>query len=829
MTADSFSKSNKRQSLDYLKRELEIANRLIADQKEQLKIANQSIKTLTSDLKSLSSRTNSQIQGVFESIIDAYVVMDLNGNIIKMNIPAAQLLGFDTIDESCNLMSMVHSQQTTKVINAYKKLLKTGYLSDFEIPIQTKKNQRKTVHINASIIYDEDLPVAAQGIVRDITIIKENEQREKLINDIVQSIFGKLDIVDISIDITQKIAKYLKTDDCVIYKVNHNNNEVEQIYAIGEKMDKNGSIVNKLTFSLDKGVVGYVAKTGKPQLISDTSSDPRYITDIDCNLSEITVPIIVDDKVIAIIDSEHPEKNHFTNLQLSTLENLSKIVGLKIKDAINRKQTIKARNELIKSEERLRILISSLESGILLEDEYRKIVITNQKFCKMFNIPAAPEEMIGADCVKAADQIKNAFVGPDIFLKRINKILEDKKPVIADEVTMTNGQVFERDYIPLFNKGVYTGHLWNYRDVTFQKTYNKRIEFQRQKYSNIITNMNLGLVELNSDGKVLMVNRSFKDISGYEQSDLLGNNLYRVLFKNTRNQVTHLSQIVDKERLGENLFELEVLNKKQEKRTWLVSETPNYGTDGVQTGYIGIYLDITEQKKLERQKEKLVKDLENSNSELQQYAHIVSHDLKSPLRSIDALVSWLREDNEGNLDENSLKNLSHIQTTLEHMENLISDILNHSGVRKDKLFLENVNVKEIIFDVIGVLNVPKHITVHVEGTLPSIKADKTMLKQLFQNLINNAVKYNNKEQGNVWVNFQEQNNNYLFCIKDDGIGIDKKFHKSIFKIFQSVTKNENSTGIGLAIVKKIVDLHQGEIWVKSELDRGSSFYFTLKK
>jgi PAS domain S-box-containing protein len=340
--------------------------------------------------------------------------------------------------------------------------------------------------------------------------------------------------------------------------------------------------------------------------------------------------------------------------------------------------------------------------------------------------------------------------------------------------------------------------------------------------------MNLGLVELNSDGKVLMVNRSFKDISGYEQSDLLGNNLHRVLFGNTRDQVTHFSQIVDK-RSDENLFELEVLNKKQEKRIWLVSETPNYGTDGEQTGYIGVYLDITEQKKLERQKEKLVKDLENSNNELQQYAHIVSHDLKSPLRSIDALVSWLREDNEGKLDENSLKNLRHIQTTLEHMENLISDILNHSGVRKDKLFLENVNVKEVIFDVIGVLNVPKHITVHVEGTLPSIKADKTMLKQLFQNLINNAVKYNNKEQGNVWVNFQEQNNNYLFCIKDDGIGIDKKFHKSIFKIFQSVTKNENSTGIGLAIVKKIVDLHQGEIWVKSELDRGSSFYFTLKK
>ncbi len=243
----------------------------------------------------------------------------------------------------------------------------------------------------------------------------------------------------------------------------------------------------------------------------------------------------------------------------------------------------------------------------------------------------------------------------------------------------------------------------------------------------------------------------------------------------------------------------------------------------------GIIRDITETRRTSELIKEQKIELEKSNDELQEYAHIVSHDLKSPLRSINALVSWIKEDNSGKLDAASLQNFELIETTLEKMEQLISGILLYSSIGSESVKKEKTNLNMLLEDVKQILFIPEHISIKILNELPVVYGDKVKLQQLFQNLISNAIKFNDKEKGLIEIDVQEEKSFYQFSIKDNGIGIDKKYHDKIFKIFHSLNKTKESTGIGLSIVKKIVDLFKGEIWIESEPNIGTTFYFTLKK
>ena len=278
-----------------------------------------------------------------------------------------------------------------------------------------------------------------------------------------------------------------------------------------------------------------------------------------------------------------------------------------------------------------------------------------------------------------------------------------------------------------------------------------------------------------------------------------------------------------------NSYEIEVNNKAGEKRTWLISGAPNYNLNGKIIGSIGIHLDITDQKKLELEKENLVEILKNKNAELQEYAQIVSHDLKSPLRNISALTTWIKDDNFTSLNETSLKYFDHLEQTLERMEALITGILKYSSINSESGQNQTIDLNHTVLEIIKMLHVPEHIHISIKGELPNIYGDKIKFHQLFQNLLNNAVNHIDKEKGEIELGCEIKSKEYLFYIKDNGVGIDKKYHQQIFKIFYYITKNKHSTGIGLSIVKKIIEIYGGEIWVDSVPKVGTTFYFTIKK
>lgn len=777
-------------------KEIEILKRALLREKSARKAAEKILEEKLRELYSTSQKLqnlldekSTQLQGVFENIIDAYVVMDLKGNVLKFNEAATKLFGYDINNENLNVVNLIYEEDYEYAMSSFNQLTSNGFFKDYEARVYTKSKAIKWVHINASIIYDgQNKTIAAQGIVRDIT---EDKQLKKQVED--QK--NKLSIIINNSPIGIALSKVNKKGLLLI-----NQSLLDMLGYTSEEF--NNLDVQDITHPEDEPLSkSYREKIFNGE-IDRYNLEKRYIKKDGSILWAKTNVIAVNNRSGQI------------DYLVATIEDVSK--------------EYYAKQKLIESENRLYTLIQNLDSGVLLEDENRNIVLTNNKFCELFKIPLSPNELIGQDYSSAAEQSKSLFVNPDRFVKRIDELLKLKTIVLGDEHIMLDGKILERDFIPIIEQDIYKGHLWSYRDVTLKRTYSKKIEIQKQKYYSIIANMNLGLVEVDNNDQILMVNHSFERISGYQEEELLGKKGGEIF------PVEEDVEIIKQENLKRqkgisNSYELKVKNKAGHIRYWLISRAPNYNLEGEKIGSIDIHLDITELKNLQIQKENLLKRLEKSNDQLQEYAHIVSHDLKSPLRSIYALISWLKEDNKEKFDDTSLKNLSLVEDTLEKMEQLITDVLDYSSVRSDITRKTQVDLCQKVKDILSMIYIPEHISIHVKQNLPTVTGDATKLQQLFQNLLSNAIKFMDKPKGLIEIDVKNIDTHYEFSIKDNGIGIEQKFHDKIFKIFYTLNKSKNSTGVGLSIVKKIVDLHKGEIWFESELTKGSTFYFTLKK
>ncbi|WP_435415299.1 sensor histidine kinase [Polaribacter aestuariivivens] len=233
--------------------------------------------------------------------------------------------------------------------------------------------------------------------------------------------------------------------------------------------------------------------------------------------------------------------------------------------------------------------------------------------------------------------------------------------------------------------------------------------------------------------------------------------------------------------------------------------------------------------KINTQRDKLLKNLEIQNKELNEYTHMVSHDLKSPLQSIDAIVSWIKEDYKEVLNDDFNDKINLITQNVEKMDTLVKSILEYSTIGKLDNDFYKVDLNLLLKDVLHKIKTPKHIQIEVQDNLPIIIGDVYRLEQLFIHLIDNAQKFNDKKEGIIKIGFKEEESHYQFFVKDNGLGIEEKYFDKIFQAFQKLENNFKSSGIGLAIVKKIVNLYQGKIWLTSTPKKGTTFYFTIKK
>jgi signal transduction histidine kinase len=228
--------------------------------------------------------------------------------------------------------------------------------------------------------------------------------------------------------------------------------------------------------------------------------------------------------------------------------------------------------------------------------------------------------------------------------------------------------------------------------------------------------------------------------------------------------------------------------------------------------------------------DKNIQELLVKNKELDQFAYVVSHDLKAPLRGIANITSWLEEDHAEELTPAVKQNLELIKGRTRRLENMINGLLEYARIGKGKKELLEVDVRQLLNEITEEL-VPAGFITELKGDLPVFTTEKLYLEQVFANLISNAVKYNNKAQGKIVIEGTDKGDHYQFSVSDNGTGIQQEYFEKIFLIFQTLRERDafESTGVGLAIVKKIIDDHQQKIWVESKYGHGATFTFTWPK
>ncbi|WP_299402741.1 ATP-binding protein [Acaryochloris sp. IP29b_bin.148] len=246
---------------------------------------------------------------------------------------------------------------------------------------------------------------------------------------------------------------------------------------------------------------------------------------------------------------------------------------------------------------------------------------------------------------------------------------------------------------------------------------------------------------------------------------------------------------------------------------------------------LGAHTDITTLKNTEQQLQQSNLDLMRSNQELSQFAYVASHDLQEPLRKVKSFAELLSDRYQGELDESADRYIRYITDGAIRMQGLIDDLLNYSRVGRVELNRQETNLETITQQVIEDLETVienKNVNISLKA-LPTIFADSTQMRQLFQNLLSNAIKYCQADVPTVQIWATQDNENWTFSVQDNGIGIDPQFAERIFVIFQRLHNRDeySGTGIGLAICKKIVERHGGQIWVNSNENQGSTFSFTL--
>ena len=223
------------------------------------------------------------------------------------------------------------------------------------------------------------------------------------------------------------------------------------------------------------------------------------------------------------------------------------------------------------------------------------------------------------------------------------------------------------------------------------------------------------------------------------------------------------------------------------------------------------------------------RQLGKANDELKKFAYVVSHDLKAPLRAIGSLSDIMLLNYENQVDGEGQEMLRLIKDRAKRLHEFVNGLLSYAQIGYKSTHLIPVNLSDLVPDIVDSLEIPAHIRVDIPEDLPVVLGEKIQLRQLFQNLIHNAIKFNDKENGLIKIRHRKEGIFWQITIEDNGPGIDPKYHQKIFEIFQTLTSRdeENSTGIGLSLVKKIVEQNGGKIWVNSLPRAGTAFTFTL--
>ena len=369
-------------------------------------------------------------------------------------------------------------------------------------------------------------------------------------------------------------------------------------------------------------------------------------------------------------------------------------------------------------------------------------------------------------------------------------------------------------------------------DITRRKRAEEALAEQRARLAAIVETAVDAIITIDERGTIDSFNPAAERLFGYAPADVLGKNVSLLMPSPYHEQhdgyLHHYLTTGEKRVIG---LGREVVAQRKNGTTFPIELAVSEMRVGARRLFTGMVHDISLRKQAEERQARLIHELESANEELKNFAYVVSHDLKAPLRAIGSLADWISTDQSEKLDAEGKEHLRLLIQRTRRMDSLIDGILQYSRVGRVREAVVEVDINEIVKEALEMLAPPPHIHVEVAPDLPTIRAERTRILQLFQNLLSNAIKYLDKPEGLIRVDCVGHDREWEFSVSDNGPGIETRHFKRIFQLFQTLAPKDRveSTGVGLSLVKKIVEMYGGRVWIESQPGAGSTFFFTLPR
>jgi len=721
---------------------------------------------------------------------DTVWVVDFDGKFVEVNDAAVKVSGYSR-DELLSMgLTDIDNALTPEQINGLIKGMKADETQVFETEHTTKGGRTFPVEISSSHVTYQGKP-AILSIARDITERKKAEKELVRFSTAVK-------MSNDSIILTELDGTIVDVNDAGL-----------KMYDADDKKD----LIGKNSFDLLSSEKRKEALAATKNVLSQgylpTQEYTIYAKDGRQIISESNTAVMKD--------------------------TTGKPIGyVTISRDVTEKK--KAEAALRESEKKYKEMIDGMNDAALVLDLDTNIIDVNQTAIDVLGY--SREELLSMN-VQNIDASLTAET-----IKGLAKKMETNGLTVFETThTTKDGKVFPVEISA--SQVTYQGKpaiLSIERDITERKKAEEALRSSEEAAKRLLEFQNkiidtatvwVNLVDLK--GNVILWNRAAELVSGYSRKEIIGhNNMWSLLYPDPTYRAKLFSigkEINEGKRIEDFYSTIKCKDGSLKTISWYSTSVRD--EKGEPAGSVSIGIDVTDKEKAQQAKNNALALLKQSNTELESYTYVVSHDLKAPLRTIRSFGSFILEDYGDKLDETGQDYLNRMIRAASHMDQMIEDLLVLSRVGRKFTEIKKVDLNKLLVEILSDLEatIKETKTKVVVAKLPVLYAQKVWMRQLFMNLISNALKFNESKSPKIEVLYEEKDGFHQFKVRDNGIGIEERYLERIFKLFERAPteKKYDGTGAGLSICKKIVEHYGGKIWVESTPGKGSTFRFTLPK